>query len=94
MIENISSHWQSFSLLTAAMIFFAYMLVDALYAYYTQMVIKKDPLKAANFGSAIYFISAIGVLTYIDNYLYIVPLVVVSWFGTYIVVRNDLKREG
>ena len=37
---EILAHWQSFDLKVAAAVFFAYLLIDAAYAYYTLAVTK------------------------------------------------------
>lgn len=88
---DILSHWQSFDFEIALMIFFAYMLIDAMYAYYTLAVTRKRPLTSASVGALMHFLIAFGVLNYVENYLYVVPLALGSWVGTYLVVRHDLK---
>lgn len=72
-------------------IFVAYMLVDALYAYYTLQVTKKNPYAAATSGALMYFLLAIGVLNYVQNYLYLIPLALGSWIGTFIVVKRERR---
>ncbi len=67
------------------------MVVDALYAYYTIVVTKKKPVAAASVGALMHFMIAFGVLNYVQNYLYLIPLALGSWIGTYVVVRYDLK---
>ena len=73
------------------MVFIAYMLIDAMYAYYTLAVTRKRPVISASVGAMMHFLIAFGVLNYVENYLYVVPLALGSWCGTYIVVRRDLK---
>ena len=84
---ELSSHWQTFDMAIAAVVFVAYMVIDALYAYYTLAVTRKQPVVAASVGSLMHFLIAFGVLNYVQNYLYVVPLAVGSWIGTYVVVR-------
>ena len=88
---DIVSHWQSFNVGIAAVVLVAYLLVDAMYAYYTIVVTKKRPFAAASVGALMHFLIAFGVLNYVQNYLYIVPLAIGSFIGTYLVVRYDLK---
>lgn len=88
---DILAHWQSFDFKVAAIVFVAYLLVDAMFAYYTLAVTKNKPVVAATVGSAMYFFIAIGVLNYVQNYLYVLPLVLGSWIGTYVVVKRGLK---
>lgn len=88
---DILSHWQSFDFRVAGIVFVAYLLVDAMYAYYTLAVTKNRPVAAASVGATMHFLIAFGVLNYVQNYLYVVPLAVGSWFGTYFVVKYSLK---
>lgn len=88
---DILSHWQSFDFKVAGIVFVAYLLVDAMFAYYTLAVTKNRPVAAANVGSMMYFFIAIGVLNYVQNYLYLIPLVLGSWVGTYVIVKRGIK---
>ncbi len=76
-----------FNPLIALGVFAAYVLVDGLYAYYTLAVVKRSAIAAATTGAAMHFLLALGVISYIKNYYYIIPLALGSWLGTYIVVR-------
>lgn len=90
-MTELISHWQAFDSQVAVIVFVAYLLVDAMYAYYTIVVTKKRPLAAASVGALMHFLIAFGVLSYVQNYLYIIPLALGSFVGTYLVVRYDLK---
>ncbi len=67
------------------------MLVDGMYAYYTLAVTKKKPVASATVGALMHFLIAFGVLSYVQNYLYLIPLAIGSWLGTYIVVKRSSK---
>ncbi len=69
----------------------AYILVDGLYAYYTLSVTRLRPLAAATTGFLMHFILAFGVLNYVNNFLYIIPLAFGSFLGTYIIVHRERK---
>ncbi len=84
---DVYSQWQQFDFAVAGVVFVAYMVTDALYAYYTLAITRKQPIVAASVGSGMHFLIAFGVLQYVQNYLYIVPLAIGSWIGTYVVVR-------
>ncbi len=88
---EIHEHWQSFNILTGIALLGMYTLIDAMYAYYTVVVIKKRPLMSANVSAIMHFLLAFGVLSYTQNYLYVVPIAIGSWIGTYLVVRYDLR---
>jgi len=77
----------------ALILFTAYAVVDAMYARYTLSVTKAKPFEAATVGALMHFILAFGVINYVKNYLYIVPLALGSWIGTYLVVRYERKKR-
>lgn len=78
---------QSIDIRVSVLIFIAYILIDGMYAYYTLAVTKRRPLASATTGALMHFLIAFGVLSYVQNYWYILPLVLGSWVGTYLVVR-------
>jgi len=86
---DINSSLATFNFGTAILIFVAYTLVDALYAYYTLQVTKRNPYAAATSGAFMYFLLAIGVLNYVQNYLYLIPLALGSWIGTFIIIKRE-----
>ncbi len=81
--------WNEFSVLVGIFIFILYILIDGMYAYYTMAVTEKRPMRAAMTASTLHLLLAIGVLSYVDNYLYIIPLIAGSWIGTYIMVKKS-----
>jgi hypothetical protein len=91
---DIHSALTNFNFGTATIIFVAYVLVDALYAYYTLQVTKRNPYSAATSGALMYFLLAIGVLNYVHNYLYLIPLALGSWIGTFIIVKREKSLGG
>lgn len=91
MSMELLAHWQSFDFKVAVVVFVAYLLVDAMYAYYTLAVTKNKPIVAASVGASMHFLIAFGVLNYVQNYLYVLPLAIGSWIGTYLVVRLSPK---
>lgn len=68
-------------------VFIATLLTDALYALYTIHVTKKNPVLAASYGSLIHILTAFAVISYTKNYWYLIPLVIGSFIGTYLVVK-------
>jgi len=86
---NLADLWQTFNPVSALVVFVAYILVDGMYAYYTLAIAEKQPFRSATVGAAMHFLIAVGVLSYVQNYLYIIPLALGSWIGTYIVVLKS-----
>ena len=72
----------------ALAIFLAYFLIDALYAYYTLAVVGREAFKSASIGAFMHFLLAFGVINYVQNFLYIIPLAAGSWLGTYFAVKR------
>jgi len=91
--NNIAVAWRDFNIRLAFAIFFAYLVVDGLYAKYTLHVMQYRAFSAATIGALMHFILAFGVLNYINNYLYIIPLALGSWVGTFIVVSQEHKKS-
>ncbi len=71
----------------ALCVFATYVLIDILYAAYILEVGRRRAFRAAALSSVIYGLLAYGILTYSHNPLYIVPLVLGAFLGTYITVR-------
>ncbi len=81
----------TFNFLIAFSVTIAYFVVDAMYAHYTLSAAELRALPAANTGALMHFLLALGVLSYVQNYLYIIPIAIGSWFGTYVVVKREKK---
>ena len=90
---EIITPWGTFDLRIAAAVFVAYVVVDGMYAYYTLEVTKRRPYRAATVGALMHFLIAFGVLNYVKNFLYLVPLVFGSWIGTFLVVYLERRRD-
>lgn len=90
-MEILINHWQSFDFEIAILILVTYVFLDGMYAYYTVSVTKKKPFASASVGALMHFLIAFGILNYVENYLYILPIALGSFIGTYLVVRYDFK---
>jgi len=90
MIELLNS----FNWLIAIAIFFAYILIDGGYAYYTYTVTEYRPGMAATTGVVMHILLVFGVVSYVHNLLYVIPLCFGSWVGTYIVVKRKKSLDG
>lgn len=85
--------WVSFDLTIAMMIFVAHCIIDALYALYTLFVVDKRPFASASIGALMHFLLAFGVINYVQNFLYVIPLAIGSFCGTYVVVRYEKNKK-
>lgn len=89
----VNTLWVEFDIKIGLLIFVAYCFIDAMYAIYTLAVVKKKPFTSASIGSVMHFLLAFGVINYVQNYLYIIPLAVGSFCGTYAVVFYEKNRK-
>ncbi len=68
-------------------VFAATLCIDALYALYTIRLTERKALQSAIFGTLIHLFTALTVISYTKNSIYIIPLLIGSFVGTYLVVR-------
>lgn len=92
--EGLKESIETFDMLIAIGVLVAYFIVDAMYAHYTLAVADLKAVPAANTGALMHFLLAPGVMSYMQNYLYIIPIAIGSWFGTYIIVKREGKVRG
>jgi hypothetical protein len=78
---------ENFSWYTAALVFAVYVVFDILYALYVLFVSQKRAIAASCTGSVLYSLGAVGVMSYTDNVLYLIPLSLGAFVGTYIAVK-------
>ncbi len=88
-MEHILFSLQHLDLGIGLLIFCAYIFIDGLYVAYTYSIVKKEPVLAATMGAIMYLLLAFGIVNFVDNFLYVVPLVAGSWLGTYFVVKYE-----
>ena len=69
-----------------------YAIVDGLYTRWMYLVTEKNALSASTVGAALALFICIGVKSYTVNALYIVPVVVGSFIGTYIEVTREKRK--
>ena len=75
------------------LVFVAYFLIDVLYAAYTLAVVERRPLFSANLAALIYLLLAVGILNFTANAIYLVPMVIGSWLGTYLTVLWNRRGQ-
>jgi hypothetical protein len=74
---------QTFNFGLAVGLFGIYFLLDAINAYFTIKVVQMAPFHAASAGCTMHFFIALGVLSYVNNFWYIIPMMAGSWLGIY-----------
>jgi uncharacterized protein YebE (UPF0316 family) len=84
-----------FNWLQAIGLFFASFALDAIFALYTVAVMKTKPLQAASWSLLTYLLYAVGLVSFIDNKWYLIPLSVGAFAGAYAVVKYEaIKKAG
>jgi uncharacterized protein YebE (UPF0316 family) len=73
-------------------VFVAYFIVDWAYAVYTIAAGKLQTFRSANFGTLIYVLGALGVLSYSENFLYVIPLAIGAWLGTVFAIEIEKRK--
>jgi hypothetical protein len=83
----VTGFWESLSaidLWLAAGVVLATALTDAVYVMFTSSVIARRRLAAANWSSLWYTLSSFAVISYTNNWVYVVFAAAGSWIGAYI----------
>lgn len=89
----VVSEFLDFSFVKAIVIFFVYVIVDLLYAYYILCVGRQQAFRAATASSILYSLLAYGVISYSENKYYLIPLGMGAWVGTFILVTWDKRKQ-
>ncbi len=92
-MESAMIAYSQFDWWIAVSVMCSYILVDGLYARYTLDVVARKPAIAATVGAGMHFLLAYWVINYTQNRLYIFPLVIGSWLGTYVVVTYEKQKN-
>lgn len=77
----------TFSWTQALVVFAVYVFFDILYALYVLCVSRKQAVAASAISSVLYSLGAYGVMSYLHNPLYLIPLACGAFLGTYIAVK-------
>jgi uncharacterized membrane protein YhaH (DUF805 family) len=77
-------HVPAFDPLTAAAVTIATAATDAVYVRFTSAVVRHRRLSAANWSSLWYLLSSFAVISYTDNWFYVVFAAIGSWLGAFV----------
>lgn len=77
---------------TAAIVFIVYVLIDILYALYVICVSRCQAWRASAISSMLYSLGAYGVMNYLENRWYLIPLACGAFIGTYVAVKFMSKQ--
>lgn len=79
--------FETFSWTTALTVFVVYVFFDILYALYVICVSRRQAIAASAISSLLYSLGAYGVMNYLHNVLYLIPLAIGAFIGTYVAVK-------
>lgn len=82
-----------FNWLAAIGLFLAATALDALFVMYTFSVVNTKPLVAGNLSVLMYGLEALGVLNYVNNKWYLIPLGAGAFVGSYGVVKWEATKK-
>jgi uncharacterized membrane protein YhaH (DUF805 family) len=68
----------------AIAVFAATVVTDAVYVFFTAAVVSRHRLRAANWSSLWYLLSAFSVISYTGNPVYVAFAALGSWVGAYV----------
>ncbi|HEV2412582.1 MAG TPA: hypothetical protein VGS28_02120 [Candidatus Saccharimonadales bacterium] len=74
------------------LLFFVALILDAVFALYTFSVTKHEPVKAGIYSAFIYLLSALGIVSFVNNKLYVIPLSLGAFLGAFLIVEKE-KRD-
>ena len=82
-----------FNWLLALGLFFASSLLDGLFALYTIALVDTLAFRAASLSLIMYILEAFGIVSYVGNKIYLVPLALGAFTGTYIVIKREAWKK-
>ncbi len=77
----------TFSWMTAFLVFVFYIVIDSLWVLYTRYVQDNRAFAAATVGAAMYGLFGFGTLAIVESAWNIVPMIIGSWLGTYLTIK-------
>jgi asparagine N-glycosylation enzyme membrane subunit Stt3 len=82
-----------FNWLGAVGLFFASAVLEAIFGLYTLAVTKHKAIEAATWSLVSYFLLAVGILNFIHNKWYVIPLALGAFCGTFAVVKREAAKK-
>ena len=83
-MQHILGAFAALDPLIALGVFIATAATDACYVAFTSAVVARRRLSAANWSSVWYMLSSFAVISYTENWVYVVCAAVGSWVGAFL----------
>jgi hypothetical protein len=81
----------AFNWLVALTLFVFYSFVQAFDSSLTLSITRHKSVRSAHTTFLLYIIWGIEVFAFISNYLYIIPMALGGWLGTYLLIEREKK---
>ena len=96
MIEEAVAKFHEVDPMIALLVFVTYVIMDALFCWYTISVTKRNRVQTANTGMMMYILLGFGTINYVANGWYVVPMAVGAWLGNYFAIDiiDKLENKG
>jgi len=91
--KNTLNSVMDFNWSAAVGLFFASALLDAIFALYIVAVNKGQALLAGTMSLITYLLMVVGIVSYVENKWYIVPLALGAFIGSYIIVKREANKK-
>ena len=82
-----------FNIFLALGLFVAASFLDAVFALYTVAVVNLKPYRAASLSFLTYMLEAVGVVNYVKNKWYLIPLALGAYVGSFIIVKWEADKK-
>lgn len=73
-------------------VFFAYIILDFVWAKYTVALAKEQALASANWSMLIAVVAGIAIVTYVHNPWLLIPAALGGWVGTYFGIKWKITK--
>ena len=90
---QVSTSFDELNVLIVVGLFLAAAVVDALYATYTIKVVAGKAFSAASISLITYFIEVAGILSFLGNIWYLMPLGLGAFVGTFLAVERENRQK-
>ena len=87
-LSNLVIDVNNFSYIIAFTIFYVYLIINVMWTNYTLSVTSYKSGIAATTSLITYVLSALGIISVVENYLYLIPLAIGTWTGTYFMIQK------
>jgi len=79
------------NILIVLIVFILIALSSVVWAIYIKNIAEGNPMKAGIADAVLHFTAGLVVLAYVDDWRYLIVVIIASFIGTYYKVKHDVK---